>query len=129
MPIVLYRGISTATTSGPGVAQNIIVNKGRLVGVQFKMRGVGGAGWGAYVGELAINNTGQTNSETSAPSRLVSSASYAFTLNTTTPGSQTTPYVPTDVPVFPGDILCLNVATSGTAGTAMAQGYDAFVME
>lgn len=129
MPIRIYRLTSTSTATAVGQATTVIVARGRIKQVVWTAANSGGAAMGRLSSELALNNTANGNAETAtgAPSELlVARISQATTTNAATALAFT---VPCDVPVMPGNQICINSLQTGTAAATTVVGADVHVLE
>ena len=127
-----YRLTSSNTGGGAGaagVALTTILAKGRIVGVKRMARAYGGAGDGYYEVECALNNPtlSYASSATGAPSEALVDR-FAIACENAT-GSFDNGYSPADIPVVPGNTLCINQNQSGTAAASVVFGFDVLVKE
>lgn len=131
MSLRIYRLTSTSVVTAVGQAQTTIVAKGRIVGVNITSMSVGAAaaGAGRVSSEVALNNNvnGQAEQATQAPPEyLIARSTLA---NATGSKSETAQFVPLNIPVIPGNFLCVNVLQTGGAPQYCLHGYDVYVQE
>jgi hypothetical protein len=131
MGIRIYRLTSVAVVTSVGQATTQIVARGRIVGVNITAMSVGAAaaGAGRVSSEIALNNnvTGQAEQATGAPPEyLIARNTLA---NATGSKSETSQFVPLNIPVVPGNFLCINVLQAGGAPQYCLHGYDVYVQE
>jgi len=130
MPIRIYRLTSTSAATAVGQASTVVVARGKIKQVVLTGAYNGGAAGGRISFEVALNNTANGNAETAtgAPSELL-----VARLNsglTTAVGTSNALVVPCDIPVTPGNNLCINVMqATGTAPSVALHGADIMVME
>lgn len=125
----IYRLTSTATATALGQAATTIVNKGRIKQICVVHGQSGpGAGTARVSSELAMNNSGNGNSEISSlQSTDVLLARTSCTTQAAT-ASNIAFKVDMDRPVTPGDVLSINILATA-APTANFMAYDVYVME
>lgn len=129
MPVRTYRLTSTATTGTVGGQSTTVIANGKIIGVSVTACAIGGAGTGSMQFEIALNNTtvSNANSASGAPSeQLITRVLVSY--HATASGQQGF-FVPLNIPVRQGNILCINSTFTGTAPTVVFVGFDAQVME
>lgn len=129
MPVRIYRFSAANTVTAVGVANTTIVARGRIKQAVVNQNGIGGAGEGRISVEAALNNNANGNSETAtgAPSEFLitrSSLQFGNATNANVAFS-----VPLDIPVIPGNTVCLNFLQTGTAPARQMSMVDLHVME
>jgi hypothetical protein len=129
-----YRLTSTTTSGGAGaagVSLTTVLAKGRIVGVRWNYIVNAGAGDGSYRVELALNNPtlSYASAASGAPSESLVSRIFAVIDNTSPVNVCENGYHPTNIPIVPGNTLCINQDQSGTAATSCWFGFDVLVEE
>lgn len=120
---------SSTTASTVGAASTVVIGNGRIVGLHMSASHQSGAGSGSFIAEVALNNTtiSNANSAAGAPSeQLIGRISVAGFANGC--GNNST-FVPLNIPVRQGNVLCINNSFFGTAPAATNQCFDVQVME
>lgn len=129
MNVRTYRLTSASTTAAVGQATTTVIRKGTIVGIRCSFRGQGGAGDGSYGVEVALNNSAQSQAETTTQAiseQIVTRCFYGTDAGLTTFDNS---YVPALIPIDQGNILCINLQQSGTAATSVLFGFDVIVKE
>lgn len=130
MSLRIYRLTSSSATTAVGQASTVVVAKGKIKQVVLNGAYNAGANIGRISFEAALNNTSNGNAETAtgAPSEvLVARMNTGLTTNTASTNNMV---VPVDIPVQPGNTLCINVMqASGTAPSVALHGVDFYVQE
>jgi len=131
MPIRIYRLTSISMVTAVGQASTVVVNKGRIKQVVMTGAYIVGAAAGRIAFETSLNNTANGNAETAtgAPSEnLIARMSTCVGLGSAV--SNQSMVVPCDIPVTPGNNLCINVLqSSGTAPSSGVHAVDLHVQE
>ena len=119
---------SASVVTSVGQANTVVVAKGRIKQIVLNGGYSVGAGIGRVTFEVALNNTSNSNAETAtgAPSevlvgRMTSVISDKF------PGNNVV--IPCDIPVSPGNQLCINVTQTGSAPSSGISCADVHVSE
>lgn len=126
---VTYQLFSPQTASLAGAATIQVVQPGRIVGVTMGIHGTGGATVGTYIDQVNLNNANTLFNTANNPPRETILATTGLALGVTSAGNTVTPNIPQNIPIRPGDIISLNVALVGTAGTGVSHWANVCVQE
>jgi len=130
MPIRIYRLTAQPTVGTVGSASTQVVGPGRIVGIHAGVSVLAGAGTMTMIAELAINNTAVNNSYSSGISVPSEQLSARLGCAVGNAGNQTQNlFIPANIAVKQGTILCINSGFTGTAPSATNICYDVQVME
>lgn len=133
MRSILYHLVTVQTGTLPGAATIQVIRPCRAYGIKFNCHGVGGAATGRLSFTLEMNNSAQANGDTNNPPRETVLASHAVTFIATSPAngaaSGTSPWIPVNVALKPGDILSLNQVQTGTAPASASTSCDVYCTE
>lgn len=127
-----YRLTSTTTSGGAGaagLALTTVIAKGRIVGVRWSYALLGAAGDGQYRIECALNNPTLSNASTATGAPSEQLIGRFFSAVESNNNASENGYFPLNVPVVPGNTLCINQDQSGTAASNVWFGFDVLVEE
>lgn len=133
MPVRIYRLTSTQTNTSVGQASTVVVARGKIKQILLTSTMTPAAGAGRHSFELAVNNTANGNAETAtgAPSEVIAARqSHSWPAGAgAVPMSALNTVIPCDIPVIPGNNLCINVLNTTTSPTLAFMGADVHVLE
>lgn len=131
MSLKIYRLSSVSTVTAVGQSTNTIFANGKIVGIRCTA-GVVPNGAGRISAEVALNNNVNGNAEIGTGS--ASSDNLLTRMNVAlgpaaSPAFNLQDFVPMNISVSQGNILCINVLASGAAPTNAFFGFDVLIME
>lgn len=129
MNVRTYRLTSASTTAAVGQASTTVIRKGTIVGIRASFRGQGGAADGFYGVEVALNNSAQSQAETTTQAVSEQIITRCFYSTDAGLASFDNSFVPAMLPIEQGNIICINLQQSGTAASSVLFGFDVIVKE